>query len=225
VQPIFPKWARNDEISNGAGAIAFSSKWRENQQDSCVYLNDWSQVVAIDPLFVACERFDPSDGDRWERFSQWARIPALAEVVSLDTMLCPTILHDLSDEDWQHNVHEDFRLNYFYDLDYLIRRSAAVLRKNILGLYRNPEGHINSAPGSRAFSFLGYDLIEEATQISALTNCGGFPETFSNNELNEHGLIPDFGRSSEIRKLLPQNNPAEPHAKCELYAIWRLIER
>jgi hypothetical protein len=180
-------------------------------------------AVALDPLFVASERFDKSNGDRWESYTQWAKIPALVEVVSLDTMLCPTILPDLSNEDWQHNVQEDFRLNYFYDLDYLIRRTAAVSRKNVLGLYKNPDGHIDSPPGSGAFAFVGYDLIEDDTQTSALTNCGGFPGTFSNSELNEYGLVTDFSRAFEIRRLLPQNNPTEPHAKCELYAIWRLL--
>jgi hypothetical protein len=179
---------------------------------------------AVTPLFVATERFDPSDGERWESYVRWAKIPNLAEVVGLDNILCPTILPELSEEDWQHNVQADYRLNYFYDLKYLIHRSSSVPRKNILGLYRNPDNHVISPPGSDKFSFVGYDLIEEATQVSALTNGGGFPETFSNSELNEHGLMTEFSRASEIRRLLPQHNPAEPHAKCELYAIWRLFE-
>jgi len=71
---------------------------------------------------------------------------------------------------------------------------------------------------------MGYDLVEDATQISALTNCGGFPQTFSNTELNAYGLITDFSRASEIRKRLPEHNPGDHHARCELYAIWRLVE-
>jgi len=176
------------------------------------------------PLFVATEPFDASDGERWESYTQWAKIPGLIEVVSLDTLLCPTVLSELSDEDWNHNVHADYRLNYFYNLDYLIRRSAGVSRRNILGLYRNPDVHISSPPAAANSQFMGYDLIEEATHISALTNCGGFPETFSNSELNEYGLITDFSRASEIRRLLPEHNPDEHHANCELYAIWRLAE-
>jgi hypothetical protein len=179
-------------------------------------------IAALNPLFVACERFDKSDGDRWRDYVNWAKIPALTEIVSLDTMLCPTVLPELSDADWQHNVQEDFRLNYFYDLDYLVRRVSGVERKNILRVYRNPDRHFNVSPGPGIFDFIGYDLIEEATQVSALTNCGGFPETFSNNELTQQGLIPDFSRASEIQKLLREHNPSEHHAHCELYAIWRL---
>ena len=176
------------------------------------------------PLFIATQRFDPSDGETWSRYLAWARIPNLTEVVSLDGMLCPHIVHDFNDEDWNHNVLEDFRLDYFLDLDYLLRRVAGVSRKNILGLYRNPQTDIRIAPGPGHFVFLGHDLVEEATQISALSNCGGFPQTFSNDELNQFGLISDFSRASQIHKQLPERNPQEPHAERELYAIWRLIE-
>ena len=176
------------------------------------------------PLFIATERFDPSDGQKWSRYIEWAKLGELVEVVCLDTVLCPCIIQELIDEDWKHIVCEDYRLNYFRELDYLIGRIAGVSRRNVLGLYRNPDAHINVAPAEGKFSFVGYDLIEEATQISALTNCGGFPETFSNDELNQYGLISEFDRASEVRKLLPESNPEEPHARCEMYAIWRLVE-
>jgi hypothetical protein len=174
------------------------------------------------PVYCARQRFDPSDGARWDEYVSWSQIPNLTEIVSLDTVLCPTILPDLSDEDWQHNVHEDFRLNYFYDLQYLVRRTSAIKRKNILGLYRNPDSHITNPPAPAVLEFIGYDLIEEATQISALTNCGGFPESFSSAELNHWGLIQDYVRASEVQLSLRRFNPSEHHANCELYAIWRL---
>ncbi|MDB5173788.1 MAG: hypothetical protein JWN51_2561 [Phycisphaerales bacterium] len=176
------------------------------------------------PLFIATEKFDSSDGQKWGNYVEWARIPDLVELFSLDRMLCPPILRNLEDEDWKHNVHEDYRLSYFYHLDDLIERVAGVTRRNILGLYRNPNSHIDAAPAPGAFAFIGYDLIEEQTQVSALTNCGGFPETFSTDELNQYGLIAEFARACEIRRLLPERNPAEPHARCEMYAIWRLAE-
>jgi hypothetical protein len=71
---------------------------------------------------------------------------------------------------------------------------------------------------------VGYDLIEEQTQISALTNCGGFPDVFRNEELNRFGLIDNFERASKVRSLLVQRHPEEHHAQCEMYAIWRLNE-
>jgi hypothetical protein len=72
---------------------------------------------------------------------------------------------------------------------------------------------------------MGYDLIEEETQISAITNCGGFPDVFSNEELNRVGLISSFERAYEVRRLLAERHPEEPHAQCEMYALWRLNER
>ena len=39
------------------------------------------------------------------------------------------------------------------------------------------------------FEFVGYDLVDIQSTASALTNCGGFQEVFSNNELSEKGLL------------------------------------
>lgn len=178
----------------------------------------------MSPLFIAKERFEPSAGARWDEYVRWASIPNLVEVVTLDSMLCPRLVTELIAEDWAHVVNEDYRLDYFTDLNYLLGRIATTPRRNVLGLYRNPESHINVAPASDEFTFIGYDLIEDRTQISALTNCGGFPETFSNQELNERGLIQSFGRAREIQRLLPINNPEEHHANCEMYAVWRRVE-
>ena len=177
------------------------------------------------PLFKATEKFDPSDGQAWSNYIEWIKIPNLVEVIGLDCSLCPNILRTIDDEDWNHIVRENSRLGNFYHLDYLLGRVAGIARRNILGLYRNPDHHIDTAPSTGAFVFIGYDLIEEPTQISALTNCGGFPETFSNDELNKYGLITEFTRACEVRRLLPERNPEEPHAECEMYAIWRLTEK
>src|SRR5438874_2238777 len=99
-------------------------------------------MTEVRPLFIATQRFDPTDGEKWLGYCEWAKIPGIVEIVGLDTLLCKHLVCEFSDEDWLHNVHEDFRLNYFYDLDYLMRRVRELPRKNILGLYRNPDHHI-----------------------------------------------------------------------------------
>ena len=175
-------------------------------------------------LFIATEKCDPDDGSGWTKYCEWAKIPQLKEVVSLDGILCPHLVRDFIDEDWQHNVQENYRLNYFYDLNYLLGRISGVKRRNVLGLYRNPETHISEPPGAGDFKFAGYDLIDEETQISALTNCGGFPLAFSNDELSCYGLISDYTHACRIRERLINQYPNDPHADCELYAIWRLKE-
>ncbi|MBL7140620.1 MAG: hypothetical protein ISS74_06900 [Planctomycetes bacterium] len=176
------------------------------------------------PLFVATERFDPSDAERWQEYCKCAQIPGLVEVVSLDMLLCPRLVKAIKRPDWDHIVIEDFRSDYFYHLDYLLKRVRRHTRRNILGVYRNPEAHITRPPGPGDFAFVGYDLIEEATQISAVTDCGGFPNAFSNQELNPCGLISDYARAAEVRIALREQYPDEPHADCELYAVWRLNE-
>ncbi|TKD48058.1 MAG: hypothetical protein E5W98_03195 [Mesorhizobium sp.] len=71
------------------------------------------------------------------------------------------------------------------------------------------------------FTFLGYDLLDQDVSISALTNCGGFPDVFANTELSDVGLIPDFDRAVEIRDHLRGMHPSEYHANCDLWAISR----
>ena len=180
-------------------------------------------MTAARPLFIATRRFDPAESEKWRGYCEWAKIPKLVEIVSLDSLLCEHLIRELSYEDWAHNVHENFRLDYFYDFDYLMQRVRDLPRKNILGVYRNPENHSIPAPAEN-FEFVGYDLIEEQTQISALTNCGGFPDVFRNDELNCFGLIADFNRAADVRRLLTERHPEEHHAQCEMYAIWRLNE-
>jgi len=176
------------------------------------------------PLFIATERFDSANGDAWLKYCNWAKIPKLVEIVGLDALLCKHLIKEFLDEDWNHIVNADFRLDYFYDLDYLVQRVREFSRRNILGLYRNPQRHIFNPPEPGEFIFVGYDLIEEQTQISAINNCGGFPDAFSNDELNRFGLIDLFDRAVEIKRLLAELHPEEHHAQCELYAVWRLNE-
>jgi hypothetical protein len=76
----------------------------------------------IASLFIATRRFDPCDGEKWSDYCRWAKIPVLLEVVSLDGMLCPHLIKEFLDEDWNHIVCEDFRLDYSCHLDYLKQR-------------------------------------------------------------------------------------------------------
>ena len=77
------------------------------------------------PLFIATERFGPTDGDAWRGYCRFAKIPHLIEVVSLDQCLCPPLVREFTPEDWDRMVNLDFCLGYFYDLDYLLKRAAA----------------------------------------------------------------------------------------------------
>lgn len=72
------------------------------------------------------------------------------------------------------------------------------------------------------FSFVGYDLVEDLTSISAITNCGGdFEKAIDYDQLNDFGLFSDFAKALETREKLAAEYPDENHADCEIVEIWR----
>ena len=75
------------------------------------------------------------------------------------------------------------------------------------------------------FQFKGCDLIEEWSEVSALTNCGGFEAAFRSADLSPCGLIPRAARAYEIRDALNIHYPDEEHADCAAWAVWRLEHR
>src|SRR6185295_16046739 len=111
----------------------------------------------MQPLFTATARFDSNDGESWSEYFEWAKIPALKEVVSLDIILCERLIKELDPEDRKHVAAADGRADFFEDLNYLRRRVADAGRRNILGVYRHPPREIIEGPGG-GFVFVGYDL-------------------------------------------------------------------
>ena len=92
----------------------------------------------MEAIYLAVMRFDPSCGERWRSFIEWSGLTGLREVISLDGILCPDFVQELTDEDWQHNVHEDFKAFCFRDLDYLVAKVAGNDQVNILALMQEP---------------------------------------------------------------------------------------
>jgi len=92
------------------------------------------------PWFIATERFDQSNAG-WEKYIAWSGLTQLDEVVSLDGSLCPTVLHDIKPDYWNHIVNEDFMLHFFIDLDYLRKETTDICPNNLLCVFRNPSEH------------------------------------------------------------------------------------
>jgi hypothetical protein len=172
-------------------------------------------------LFVAKRPFDPIVGDGWDRYVAWSGRSQLREVVSLDTMLCPTVPEELTASDWDHNVHADYQVFFFRSLDYLLKRVAAEGRLNILAVLQNPTLTDLAGEPPPGFAFAGFDLVDVCGDVSALTNCGGFVGVFVNAELSELGLLTDLSRAQEVQASLRVHYPEEPHAECHVWAIWR----
>jgi len=171
------------------------------------------------PWFIATEPFSARDGAKWQKYIEWSGLTQLVELLSLDPTLCPPILADVKDEYWPHIVNQDFMLTFFLDADFLRLKMANIHPKNLLCVFRNPPEP--PIPPAGQFDFAGYDLVDVQHSASALTNCRGFPDVFSNTELSTVGLLPDFDRAIEVRKLLRQRYPDDPHAQCHLWAIFR----
>ncbi len=171
------------------------------------------------PWFIVTQPFSPQDGEGWNKYIAWSGLTQLKELVSLD---CPCLLSDIKDEYWPHIVKEDFQLHFFLDFDFLMKQVAGIEPKNVLCVFRNPTQQ-PQAPSFADFRFLGYDLVERETGISALPNCGGFPDVFANSELSEVGLLPDFTRALEVQSNLRAMHAEVRHANCDLWAIFRLV--
>ncbi len=73
------------------------------------------------------------------------------------------------------------------------------------------------------FVFCGYDLVEEATAISAITNCGGGFKSIPYDNLTAYALIPTYEDAVLVQQALLDEDPEEPHADCEICEIWRKI--
>jgi len=138
----------------------------------------------MQPWYIAAKPFT-SRHEAWAKYIEWSGLTQLDEVVSLDQMLCPSVLPDIKPEYWPHIVNEDFMLQFFVDLE--SSRSAL------------------------------------ECCVSALTNCGGFPEVFENSELSSKRLLTSCSRALEIQLELRRKHPEEPHANCHVWAIFRAV--
>ncbi len=175
-------------------------------------------------VYSAVKRFNRGCGEEWRKFIAWSGLTQLREVVSMDLILCPSVFQDLTDQDWQHNVQEDFKLTLFHDLDYVLGKVAGDDRVSVLALMENPtDADLGTFADSR-FQFRGFDLVELQTGISALVNCGEFDKAFASTELSDCGLLADHARALTVQKRLRAEYPDEPHADCEVWAVWQLTK-
>lgn len=148
------------------------------------------------PWYIATTPFSPAAGAAWKKYSEWSRLTQLTELVSLDPMLCPTLLPEIEPDFWPHIVNEDFMLQFFTDLDFPRQRLPDGVERNLLCVYRNPPALPVPPTAAGHFDFLGFDLVDVQSSARALSNCVGFPEVFDDRELSSRGLLTslDTGR-------------------------------
>lgn len=177
-------------------------------------------------LYTARGTYDKTydeDGMSWQKYMEWSKLAHLTELVSLDRMLNEHLVEPDRDDayDWNYiHIVDQYETGFFTSLDFVLKRLKAKEKFNLLTVVIEPEQDCRNIPVD-GYEFVGYDLLDKDFSISALTNCGGFDESFLPTDLNEKGLIDDFASAYDIKKRLLENNPDEHHADTNVIAIWR----
>jgi hypothetical protein len=184
-------------------------------------MNESSQLTF---LYTARAKFDKSNNESWDTYIKWSKLTHLTELVSLDQGLNEVLVEpDLhNDEDWDFIVLDDCRrkTDFFTSVDFVLEKMPKIELFNLLTVVVNPNQKCDLLQIEN-YDFIGYDLLDQYFDTSALTNCGGFDETFLPADLNNFGLISDYERAVDINKRLLENNPIEDHADTNVIAVWR----
>lgn len=171
--------------------------------------------------YTSTKKLNPSIGDDWSQYVRKISLPQLREIISLDTTLRPKELWELNDEDWLYNIHMDYLIAYFWDLDYLLKRFASKRSSvNILAVMLEPSSEVQKTFGDERFSFQGYDLIGES--VSVLNHCGNFEKAFLPSDISEVGLLNSYDLVRKVQRRLRQEYSDESHTDCTLWAIWKM---
>ena len=177
-------------------------------------------------LYTARGTYDKTyneDGMSWVKYIEWSKLTHLTELVSLDGMLNEILVEpDYENaDDWNYiQTIEQYQTNFFTTSEFVFKRIKYKDKFNLLTVVLEPDIDCKDIKIDN-YEFVGYDLLDQDFNISALTNCGGFDETFLPADLNDKGLIYDFKKAYEIKKRLLENNPDEHHANTNIIAVWR----
>lgn len=168
-------------------------------------------------------RTSEENGTYCTNYIKWSKLSHLTELVSLDELLNEVLVEpDYNNSEDLKYIHFENgpQTSYFTTQSFVIRRMKEDSRFNLLALVIEPAQDCK-AVDLKHYEFMGYDLIDQYFNISALVNCRDFDETFQPGDLNEKGLIDDYAKAYEIKKQLLENNPGEDHADTNVIAIWR----
>ena len=172
--------------------------------------------------YAAIERFDCNNGQRWVEYIRRMDRTDLIRIVTLDSILCPPVVHVESSDDWPFVAKEEFMLDFFTDPDFVLRKTVGHRPSVVVAVARNPSATDVSGFSHPDFEFAGFDVVDVQFVTSALFNSNRFPGLFDVSELSpESGLITSRERAFEIRDTLRQRYPDRDEARCYVWAIWR----
>ena len=144
-------------------------------------------------------------------------------MVSLDYILNSVLFEPNrdSDTDFSNIVTDDlYETGFFTTLEYVLQNVNLESKFNLLAIVIKPTKNCGSIILDN-FEFAGYDLLDKCYDNSALTNCGGFDESFLPSDLNQYGLIDSYVKVVDIKNRLFENNPEEYHADTNIITVWR----
>ncbi|WP_235831867.1 hypothetical protein [Paenimyroides viscosum] len=191
-------------------------------------MKKYKSKLQMNLLFAARGKYDENNYEKfsWEKYKNWSKIFQLDELVSLDAMLNEDLVEPNYDneEDWKSiHIVDLVQTGFYNNIDYVISKSSKKEKFNLLAVLVEPEYECSYII-LEEYEFIGYDLLDQDFSISALTNCGGFDETFLPSELNNKGLLNSLDKSKDIQKRLFENNPEEHHADTNVIAVWRHLK-
>ena len=130
----------------------------------------------MQPWYIATETFTPRH-EGWATYIAWCGLTQLDEVVSLDPMLCPSLLPDVKTEYWPHIVNEDFMLNFFVDFEFLLGELTDGVERNLLCVFRNPASEPPLPASSLNFEILDTTWLTFKRAPARLPTAAGFPRS------------------------------------------------
>jgi len=179
-------------------------------------------------LYTARGSYDKTyeeTGMSWIHYIEWSKLTHLTELVSLDGMLNEILVEPdyENPDDWNYiQTIGQYQTDFFTTPEFVFKRMIHKDKFNLLTVLVEPNIDCKDIKIDN-YEFVGYDLLDQDFNISALTNCGGFDETFQPTDLTDKGLIYDFEKAYDVKKRLLENNPEEHHADTNVIAVWRHI--
>ncbi len=175
-------------------------------------------------VYAALQTFDSSSSEVWEKYVAWSHLTQLREVVTLDCVLCPSVLEPRMGEDWQHMSEEYMSYDLFAELDYLLDRVSSTKGDcQIIATACEPNGNEVKDFDDNRFVFKGFDVLDRPLGFSLLTNCGSLEKAFMPSDLSDCGLITSYERANIVCDLLREQYPNIEHAvTSNIWAVWRM---
>lgn len=163
------------------------------------------------------QRFGPEDGERWEKYLAWRRIE-LTRFDSLDNILRPDLFNPTSPEDWENCVNEDFKLSIITNAPFAEEILKRFPHAVLVGVESDLDEQYVPSPGLE-----GYDILDGYCSVSLLANWGSDEEQLVTPFMGENALIHSLPKALELRNLLRNRFPGDPHAQeCQVWAVYRI---